>query len=183
MNFRNLAIPGCVLVEPVTHTDARGSFTKTYHAGEFVRSGLHIDFREEFVSVSHKNVLRGMHFQLPPSDHDKMVCCLKGTVLDGFVDLRKGSPAFGKSQTVTLSGENVAILFLPSGIAHGFYTLTDQAIMLYKTSSVHDPDKDAGIHWKSCGIDWPTTSPIVSLRDQGFPALDAFNSPFCFKGK
>jgi len=183
MNLKELDIPGCYLIEPVTYFDARGSFTKVFHVEEYLKFKLDFDFKEEYVSISHKNVLRGMHFQLPPSDHDKIVYCLKGTVLDGLVDLRKGSPAYGKSQTVTLTGEGIKVLFLPKGLAHGFYALTDETIMIYKTSSVYDPENDTGIHWKTCGIKWPATSPILSDRDQGFPDLDKFDSPFSYQEK
>lgn len=178
MNFTKLDITGCCLLEPVVHQDDRGDFFKTFHFDAFHRHDIDFDFKEEFVSVSKKGVLRGMHFQIPPSDHDKIVYCIRGTVIDGFVDLRKDSPSYKKSQTVQLTGENKSILFLPRGIAHGFFTISDEAVMIYKTSSVHNQDRDLGIHWRSCGIDWPTNSPILSERDQQFPDLESFESPF-----
>lgn len=181
MKFSELDIPGCYLIDPFYQEDARGCFMKTFHSGEFQRHGLPLSLKEEFISISRKNVLRGMHFQIPPEDQDKLIYCLNGTVLDGFVDLRRGSPAYKKSQTITLSGRNRKILFLPRGIAHGFFTLSDEATMVYKTSSLHHPRFDTGISWRSCGIQWPSQHPVLSDRDKGFPDLNAFNSPFRYE--
>lgn len=182
MNVTELDIAGCYLIEPLIHEDNRGCFVKTFHSGEYLRHNIGFNCKEEFISISHKGVLRGMHFQLPPAEHDKIVYCLQGTVLDGFVDLRKGSPSYQKSQTIQLTGMDKQILFLPKGIAHGFYATSDEAVMIYKTSSVHNPEQDSGIHWRTCGIEWPTTNaPIVSDRDQQLTDLEFFDSPFSYQ--
>ncbi len=170
--------PGTHLLLPKVFVDARGDFVKTFHAGAFAELG--IDFRpvEEFFSTSHKNVLRGMHFQLPPHDHAKLVYCVRGSVLDVLLDLRKSSPTYGRVASAELSRENHHQFFIPSGVAHGFLALEDDSVMVYKTSTVHAPAHDAGIHWQSIGFDWGVTVPIVSPRDQAFPTFSAFNNPF-----
>lgn len=180
MRFTALDITGCVLVEPLILDDNRGSFAKTYQSSVYLKHHIDFQIHEEFLSISHKNVLRGMHFQLPPFEHDKLVCCLAGTVIDGFVDLRRGSPTYKHSQIVKLTGKGKENLFLPKGVAHGFYTLSDSAVMLYRTSSEHDPRYDSGVHWQTCGINWPISNPILSERDQRFPELECFESPFYF---
>jgi len=178
MEFVELSLPGCFEIRHRVLRDERGSFVKTFHEELFQQQGLKTDFREEYYSRSVKNVLRGMHFQIPPHDHDKLVYCLEGAVLDAFVDLRKSSPEFGCHQVLELSEERSNALYLPSGIAHGFYTVSTQATLVYKTTSVHAAASDSGILWNSCGIDWPVADPIVSDRDQGFPPFDSFDSPF-----
>ncbi len=181
MEFSELKIPGCYIITPLCHEDTRGRFFKTYHDPYYKAHGLPSSFKEEFVSISQRNVLRGMHFQLPPAAQNKLVYCLKGSVLDGFVDLRKGSPTYKQNLTVTLSSKNQKILFLPKGMAHGFFTLSREAIMVYKTSTVHSPQYDTGISWQRCGIDWPSENPILSDRDRTFPDLNSFESPFNYK--
>lgn len=178
MKITELQISGCFLIEAAKFTDARGSFVKTYHQRIFEENGIHMHFAEEFYSVSKKNVLRGMHFQLPPSAHDKLVYCLNGSVLDVFLDIRNDSPTFGKSLGLELSGKNGRTLFLPQGIAHGFLSLEDESVMVYKTSTVHDPIKDCGIRWNSFNYSWPVSEPIISDRDTKHAAFSEFNSPF-----
>lgn len=181
MKFTELKFPGCYLIEPFCHKDKRGEFIKTFHNIDYNSHGLELSVKEEFISVSKKEVLRGMHFQLPPAAQNKLVYCLKGEVLDGFIDLRIGSPTYKRCLTVNLSDSNRNILFLPEGIAHGFLTLSHEAVMIYKTSTVHYPEYDAGIFWKGCGIDWPTENPTLSERDECFPVLNEFESPFSYE--
>lgn len=183
MKFTELALPGCFSIEPFCHRDARGIFLKTFQDHEYNEHGLDFWFREEFISVSHKKVLRGMHFQVPPAAHDKIVCCLKGEVFDAFVDLRQGSPTYRQSLALNLSERTHRILYLPAGIAHGFLTLSREAIMVYKTSTMHDPVCDTGIFWRGCGIEWPIDDPILSDRDRCFPRLNDFTSPFYYDPK
>ncbi len=178
MKITELQFPGCFLIESPKFVDKRGEFVKTYHQAIFQDNGITTHFAEEFYSVSKKNVLRGMHFQLPPSDHEKLVFCLNGAVLDVFLDLRKDSPAYGQSMGVELSGNNTRTLFLPKGIAHGFLSLEDNSVMVYKTSTVHDPLKDCGIRWDSFGYAWPVEEPIISERDTKHFIFSNFKSPF-----
>ena len=171
-------IPGCVLIRPRVFVDARGRLVKTFHADFFAELGLQTDFREEYYSVSHEGVLRGLHFQLPPHDHVKCVTCLQGSLFDVVVDLRTQSPTFKQHYTVTLDDADCALLYIPPGLAHGFYTLSESAIFLNRTTTVYDADTDTGIRWDSCGIDWPDTAPILSDKDREMIALDEFTSPF-----
>lgn len=171
-------LPGLQIIRPKIFQDARGSFVKTFHAGQFRELGLDFQPREEFFSTSAKNVLRGMHFQLPPAAHAKLVYCIAGRVLDVVLDLRKSSPTFGKTCARELNAANREMFFIPVGFAHGFLALEDNATMIYQTSTVHSPAHDAGIVWNSFGFDWPVKNPVLSERDQKFPALREFNSPF-----
>ena len=171
---------GLVSLEPKVFTDQRGVFVKTYHDQAFRELGLAFEAKEEFFSTSHKGVLRGMHFQLPPADHAKLVYCVTGAVLDVVLDLRSGSPTCGQFHAEELSEANRRMVYIPTGFAHGFLALTEGALMVYKTSTTHAPACDAGIRWDSFGFSWPLggTAPILSQRDAGFPALADFKSPF-----
>ena len=165
-------------LQPIVRGDSRGSFVKIFHADTFAELGLAADFKEEFFSTSIKNVLRGMHFQTPPDDHDKVVCCMEGAVKDVVVDLRKNSPTFGKHFMLELSAEKSNMLYIPKGLAHGFLTLSERATMLYNVTTVYSPENDKGILWSSCGIDWQCDAPILSDRDKNHPTLAEFDSPF-----
>lgn len=176
-------IYGCYEIRPHVHKDERGSFIKTFHVPTFESFGLCTEFVEEYYSVSAKNVVRGMHFQLPPHDHEKLIYCTTGVVLDVVVDLRKGSPTYGQYESFKLT-ENIAnMIYIPKGMAHGFCVLSDQSTMHYKVSTIYSPQYDSGIRWDSVGVDWPASNPIISPRDQGFLLLEDFNSPFVFKTK
>lgn len=179
MNFvkKDTLIPGCYEIVSVVRKDDRGFFVKTFHAPEFKALGLKTDFPEEFYSFSRKGVLRGLHFQRPPAAHAKLVCCQAGEVLDAVLDLRKKSPAFGRSFTLKLSPERGNMLYIPAGCAHGFYALK-ASLMLYKTSTVHSPENDAGILWDSAGIKWSCRKPLISARDAAFPGLAGYKTPF-----
>ena len=170
-------LPGCFLLQAKRFEDHRGCFVKTYHEGQCVALGVDLTMREEFYSVSHKKVVRGMHFQLPPHDHDKLVYCVGGAVHDVLLDLRKGS-SYGRAVSADLSGENARLIYIPKGIAHGFLALTDNALMLYKTSTVHMAESDGGVRWDSFGFDWDVDRPIISGRDQQHVAFGDFVSPF-----
>jgi len=172
-------LPGCYLIQNNEFRDNRGSFVKTYHAGTYKEMGIRFDMQEEFFSVSKKNVLRGMHFQVPPHDHNKLVYCSAGLVLDVLLDLRMG-PNYGKALSVELSAENPCAVFIPKGVAHGFLSLSDDSMMVYKTDTVHDPASDRGILWNSFGFIWPTTEvdAIISDRDKSHSEFAVFSSPF-----
>jgi dTDP-4-dehydrorhamnose 3,5-epimerase/CDP-3, 6-dideoxy-D-glycero-D-glycero-4-hexulose-5-epimerase len=165
------------LLQPKRFEDQRGFFVKTYHEDLCKVLGVNLNIREEFYSISRKNVIRGMHFQLPPHEHDKLVYCARGAVLDVLLDLRKG-PNYGLVASAELSGENSHLIFIPKGIAHGFVALTDEALMLYKTSTIHAPEFDGGIFWNSFGFDWGIAGPIISTRDQQHDLFADFESPF-----
>ncbi len=154
---------------------------KVFHEQAFAAQGLETHFTEEYYSVSHKNVIRGMHFQLPPMDHVKMVYCVQGEVMDVVVDLRVGSPTYGQHAVFELSAAQANSIYIPKGMAHGFCARSEQAIMVYKVSTTYSPEHDAGILWDSLGVTWPTTDAILSARDQCFPALAQFESPFRYE--
>lgn len=173
-------IPDCFILKPRVFNDARGSFVKTFQSAEFDRLKLFADFKEEYFSFSRRNVIRGLHFQTPPAEHTKLVCCIQGQVTDVVVDLRVGSPSFKKYVSIELAGHESTAIYIPVGCAHGFISQTDNSLMLYKVSSVHSPENDTGILYSSIGFDWKTDHPIVSSRDQAFVSLDKFQTPFVY---
>jgi len=184
MQFDQEVLPGTWLLSLKRFEDARGSFVKTYARSVFdaelaraSTDGLAFEFREEFYSLSNKDVVRGMHFQRPPHDHVKLVYCAAGAVQDVLLDLRKG-PGYGRSVAVRLDTDIPRLLFIPKGIAHGFVSLCDGSLMVYKTSTEHAPSHDAGVRFDSFGHDWGCETPILSARDQNHPALADFDSPF-----
>ncbi|MGI9860905.1 dTDP-4-dehydrorhamnose 3,5-epimerase [Moorella naiadis] len=174
-------IPGCYEIRPVIFKDERGIFVKTFHQEVFAKNQLATYFAEEYYSFSHHGVLRGLHFQMPPKDHIKLVYCVSGEVIDTVVDLRRGSPTYGKFQIFTLNAEKSNILYIPSGLAHGFYVISENAILVYKTTTVYSPEHDAGILWNSVGIPWPNEKPIISKRDSEFVAFEDFVTPFIYQ--
>ncbi len=175
---KDTPVSGCFELLPKVHKDKRGTFVKIFHAPGFKKLGLEGTFTEEFYSVSSKGVLRGLHFQAPPAAHIKLVCCLEGEVLDAVLDLRKRSRTYGKAFTIKLNAEKSNMLYIPKGCAHGFYSLSANSLMLYRTSTVHSVENDAGILWNSAGIKWPARKPVISPRDAAFPELGDFKSPF-----
>ncbi len=172
------ALEGCYQVRPFFAEDVRGTFVKTFHAERFTALGLPTEWREEYYSSSRKGVIRGMHFQTPPHDHEKLVYCMQGRVLDVVVDLRKGSPTYGRHLAVELDASRGHGLMIPKGMAHGFLALTEEVLMAYKVTTVYAPASDAGIRWDSFGLDWGIDQPIVSARDLAHPAFGDFDSPF-----
>jgi len=184
VQIRETTIPGCFEITPHLFTDERGSFVKTFHHDIFRQHGLETDWREEYYSVSHRGVLRGLHFQLPPHNHAKLVYCTSGRVLDAVLDLRIDSPTYLRHLLLELDSERAHMLYLPKGVAHGFYTLSDSATMMYKVSSVYAPECDAGVLWGSAGIPWPDRQPTVSQRDSSLPALADFaDNPFRYRSE
>lgn len=182
MRIEPLSIPGCFEIFTSPRLDERGRFAKVFHHDEFERLGLETELREQYFTESFRGVLRGLHFQIPPSDHAKLVCCVQGEVVDAMVDLRRGSPTYCQHVVRELSGELANALYIPRGVAHGFLVSGERATMLYSVTSVHRPEHDRGIHWNSAGIAWPELPSLVSPRDQTHPPLSEFDSPFCWKG-
>ena len=172
------SLEGCFEIQPIVRGDIRGSFVKTFHENSFAELGLETDFKEQYYSTSIKNVLRGMHFQTPPADHVKLVYCILGKVMDVVVDLRKKSSTYGKHQIFYLDSEKGNMAYIPKGLAHGFLTLSEKAVMLYNVTTVYSPENDSGILWNSCGIDWKCDAPILSERDKKHLTLENFDSPF-----
>ena len=153
MQLEQEILPGVLRLRLRTHEDRRGSFVKTYVASAYAALGIPLDVGEEFYSVSGKNVVRGMHFQLPPHHHMKIVYCPVGAARDVLLDLRAG-PGYGRSVEILMSAKDPAVLVIPPGIAHGFLSLEEDTLMVYKTSTEYCPAADSGIHWDSFGHDW-----------------------------
>jgi dTDP-4-dehydrorhamnose 3,5-epimerase len=173
-------VPGCFEIRPAVVNDLRGRFVKVFHEGAFSELGLETGFVEEYYSVSRRNVLRGMHFQRPPRDHVKLVYCVEGAVLDVALDLRRGSPAYGRCAAFNLSADGAGMVYLPRGLAHGFLVLSERATMVYMVTSTHSPAHDDGVLWNSIGVRWPVEDPVVSERDRRFIRLADFESPFAY---
>jgi len=176
-------ISGCLEIVLNKFEDNRGLFVKTFHQEIFDKTKLTHRFEEEYYSVSHNNVLRGMHFQLPPHEVTKLVYCVLGEVMDVVIDLRANSPTYGKFAQLTLSSKKANMLYIPPGLGHGFYTLSKEAILCYKVSKLYSQEHDTGILWSSAGIPWLSTNPTISKRDSEFPTLAEFTTPFVYKAE
>jgi dTDP-4-dehydrorhamnose 3,5-epimerase len=168
------------LFRPFVADDLRGKFVKTFHNKQLSEYNIHLDLKEEFYSISNQGVLRGMHFQVPPHDHNKFIYCTSGAVLDVILDLRKNSKTFGKAISLELSAQNYYCLFVPRGYAHGFLSLEDNTCLVYKTDCEYEPNSDIGLLWNSFDFIWPQYDFdfIVSDRDKSHVKFIDFESPF-----
>ena len=179
-DMNSTCIPGVKVIRSRIHEDVRGRFVKVFHRDAFHSVGLQAEYAESFYSVSRRHVIRGLHFQIPPMAHAKLVSCVQGRIQDAVVDLRRGSPTYGQYAVTELSAETGNVLYIPHGIAHGFCTLSETAVVVYHVSSLYSPEHDRGVRWDSADIPWAVNSPIMSDRDQSFPPLTAFVSPFAY---
>jgi dTDP-4-dehydrorhamnose 3,5-epimerase len=184
MEVRPTAVDGCHELRLDPRPDRRGEFLKLFQATTFADRGLVFDVRELFWSRSHLHVVRGLHFQVPPADVAKLVCCLDGAALDVVVDLRVGSPTYRAHCVVPLSAATANAVFVPEGCAHGFLVTEGDALVLYAQSGEWDGEREGGILWSSAGVDWGVDPDlvVVSDRDAEFPRLDDFVSPFVAPG-
>ncbi len=184
MNFVQTAISGVVIIEPKVFGDDRGYFFESFNQNRFEESIGKISFVQDNESRSVRGVLRGLHFQRPPFDQAKLVRCVEGVVLDVVVDIRAGSPTYGKHVAVELSANNKRQLFIPRGFAHGFVVLSETAIFQYKVDNWYSPENDGGILWndETLGIDWKIESHEVQLsgKDKIQPLLKDLNNPFVY---
>jgi len=181
------AVPEVLLIEPVKHGDERGFFSETYNAKVLADAGFSGAFVQDNHSRSPKRgTVRGLHFQAPPHAQDKLLRVTRGAILDVAVDIRRGSPTYGRAVAVELSAENWRQLLVPRGFAHGFQTLTDDCDVLYKVSDYYAPDSEAGVLWcdPDLGIDWPlgAADAFINARDAAWPRLKDFDSPFTYAG-
>lgn len=168
--------------------DNRGWFSETYRIDKILEHTQNEEFIQDNQSLTFNiGTIRGLHFQVPPHQQAKLVRCLSGSIFDVAVDIRCGSPTFGKWIGLELSSENAKQLYIPAGFAHGFMTLEPNSAVLYKVSKYYAPECDRGIAWndKDIGIDWPIqkNKPDLSLKDSKFPFLKDFVSPFVYIGK
>ena len=166
-------LPGCLLIEPRVFGDARGCFYESWNQQTWREAGLDLSFVQSNVSTSQRGVLRGLHFQWP-HPQGKLVSVLEGEVYDVAVDIRRGSPHFGRWTAAILSAENRRQLWVPEGFAHGFVTLSERATFTYLCTDVYDRDADAGIRWNDArfAIDWPVAEPLLSGKDAVAPFLE-----------
>lgn len=172
-DFKILDINGLVLIEPRVFFDERGFFMESYKESDFRKCGIDSVFTQDNHSLSKKNVIRGLHYQLNPKAQGKLVRVIRGAVLDVAVDIRKNSPTYKKWVAVELSDENNVMIFIPPGFAHGFAALTDNAHLVYKCTAEYDQKLDAGIRWDDpdLGVSWTVSNPIVSVKDRVLPFL------------
>lgn len=182
MKVTRLAIPDVVLIEPKVFGDERGFFFESFNQQKFnAATGLSVDFVQDNHSKSAKNVLRGLHYQLPPKAQGKLVRVIAGEVFDVAVDIRHSSPTFGKWVAEILTAENKRQLWIPPGFAHGFLVLSDSAEFLYKTTDYYEPGLERCILWNDplIGIDWPSSfkeGPLLSAKDINGSLFAAYRS-------
>ncbi|MDR3269381.1 MAG: dTDP-4-dehydrorhamnose 3,5-epimerase [Tannerella sp.] len=177
MKYIETDIPGVWIMEPVVHSDARGYFMETYKQADFEENIGKVHFIQENESCSSEGVIRGLHYQLAPRSQAKLVRVILGAVLDVAVDIRRGSPTFGKSVSVELSAENKRQLFIPRGFAHGFRVMSRETIFVYKVDHPYAPACERGIRFDdpSIGIDWKIAADeaiTVSEKDARLPLLN-----------
>jgi len=182
MNVIKTDIEGVVVIEPRVFDDARGYFFESYSKRRFDEAVRPIEFVQDNESMSTRGVIRGLHFQRPPFSQSKLVRCVRGAVLDVVVDIRRGSPTYGRHVAVELTGENRRQLFVPRGFAHGFAVLSDEAVFQYKCDNYYHPESEGGISIadRSFGIDWriDPAEAILSEKDLRNPMFSDFESPF-----
>lgn len=188
MRLIETGLPGLVLLEPRIFRDERGFFLESYNRETFARLGIGCEFvQDNHARSTQAGVLRGLHFQLPPTAQAKLVWVTRGSVLDVAVDLRVGSPTYAQHYAVELSADNFLRLFLPKGFAHAYLTLAPDTEFQYKVDAPYAPACDAGIRWNDpdLGISWPGLDkgqgPVLSGKDEVLPLLKDFQSPFVYE--
>ena len=172
MKVSPTALPGVLLVEPAVHADRRGDFMETFHARRYAEHGMPGPFVQDNQSTSAADVLRGLHFQ-EPNAQAKLISVIAGEVFDVAVDVRVGSPTFGRWVGAPLSGDNRRQLYIPEGFAHGFCVTRAPAVLAYKCTALYDPAAETTIAWNDpdLAIDWPVAHPVVSDRDNAAARL------------
>jgi dTDP-4-dehydrorhamnose 3,5-epimerase len=186
MPFKTTDIPGLMIFEPAVYKDERGWFYESYNEQTFQKQGLDIRFVQDNQSFSWRGVIRGLHYQLEPHAQTKLVRVLEGTVLDVAVDIRKGSPTFGKYLAIELSAENRLQLLIPRGFAHGFSVLSETAQLAYKCDGLYSKESESGIRFDDpqLAIDWkvPAGKTVVSAKDLELPLFAQCRNNFEYHG-
>nr|MCR5289087.1 dTDP-4-dehydrorhamnose 3,5-epimerase [Treponema sp.] len=177
----NTDFDGLKLIETKHFIDDRGYFHKFFSKDEFCNAGLAVDFCEDYYSINKKNVIRGMHFQISPYDHEKLVYVTSGSIIDVCLDIRKKSKTYGKYFSIELKCDKPFAIYIPKGFAHGFVSLENNTCVHYLQTSCYNKDCDCGIKYDSFGFNWGISTPIVSERDLQHPKLKDFESPFTGK--
>lgn len=180
MEVKTTPIQGLLVIQPKVFTDARGYFLESYSEKIFKQHGIDAHFVQDNQSLSQKDALRGLHFQAPPYEQGKLVRVIKGAVLDVVVDIRKNSPTYGQHFSLELSEKNFLMLWVPPGFAHGFATLENDTIFVYKCTNLYHKESEGGINWNDpdLKINWGVSSPIVSDKDRELGLLKNLRSPF-----
>ncbi len=186
--FEHLHIDGLVLVRPRIFRDDRGFFMETYKQSDFERAGIDVQFVQDNHSRSTRGVLRGLHYQLNPKAQGKLVRCVRGAIFDVAVDIRRGSPTFGRWMGVELAEENGHMLWIPPGFAHGFLVLTDVAEVVYKVSGAeYSPEQERTIVWndREISVEWPLEDEeiVLSDKDSVAPGLEEAETNFTFQNQ
>ncbi|MFZ4799058.1 MAG: dTDP-4-dehydrorhamnose 3,5-epimerase [Bacteroidia bacterium] len=180
MKIITTPIEGLLIIEPQVFTDPRGYFYESYNKEKFVAAGINLEFVQDNQSLSQKGIVRGLHFQAPPFAQGKLVRVIQGSVMDVAVDIRKNSPTYGQHFSIVLSAENRTMFFIPPGFAHGFETLEDNTIFLYKCTDVYNKESEGGLLWNDAelGIKWQCNDPLISDKDKILPNLKDLVSPY-----
>jgi len=185
MDFIATGFPGLMIIKPDIFSDQRGYFFESFNEKKLSEGGIAGRFVQDNQSKSAYGVIRGLHYQLEPYAQSKLVRVLSGTIRDIVVDIRKGSPTFGKAYSIELSCENKLQIFVPKGFAHGFSVLSETTVVLYKTDNYYAPDAERGIHYndKLLSIDWgiKKSEEIVAARDNAFPGFSEAEMNFTFE--
>ncbi len=180
--FTPCSIPDLVLIKPRVFDDGRGFFLELYKHSDFASAGIREHLVQDNYSRSAKGVLRGLHYQKNPKAQGKLVMCIQGSIFDVAVDIRKGSPHYGKWVGVELSEGNKRLFYVPTGFAHGFQVMSDAAEVLYKCTEEYSPANDRGIIWSDpdIGIAWPVNDPLLSDKDKIHPFLKNADNNFVY---
>ena len=186
MPFKNTDIPGLLIFEPAVYRDERGYFFEAYNEQVFLKQGLDMRFVQDNQSFSYYGVIRGLHYQLPPFAQSKLIRVVEGRVIDVAVDIRKGSPTFGKHLAIEISAENKLQLLIPRGFAHGFSVLSETAQLQYKCDGFYSKESEGGIRYddEQLNIDWgiPDGKAIVSGKDLELPSFAQCRNSFQYQG-
>lgn len=182
-NFKRLEIPDVILVEARAFPDERGFFMESFKESAFAENGIKTKFVQDNYSHSIKGVLRGLHYQKDPKAQAKLVMAITGEIFDIAVDVRKGSPTYGKWVSEILSEQNHKLLYVPKGFAHGFIALSNEADVVYKVDAEYSPEHERGILWNDpdVGIKWPIEKPIMIKKDLELPILKNADNNFVYK--
>jgi dTDP-4-dehydrorhamnose 3,5-epimerase len=180
MDTLTTRIEGLLIIKPDVFADSRGYFFESYNLNKFLEAGMDVRFLQDNESKSKKGVLRGLHFQAPPFDQGKLVRVIQGSVLDVAVDIRKGSPTYGKYESIVLTGQNKWMFWVPPGFAHGFITLEEDTVFFYKCTNVYNKASEGSIVWNDpdLGIDWGIKEPSLAEKDRLAPGFRDMVSPF-----
>ena len=177
MVIEETKISGLLVIHSKQLMDDRGGFIKIFNNEVFEKNKIKFKIKESYYTVSQKDVIRGMHFQIPPHEHEKLVYVSNGKIIDVILDIRKSSATYGKFLSYELTDNNI-FLFIPKGCAHGFRANENNTIVTYLQSSCYEPSYDRGIKFNSFGFEWDVKNPIISRRDMRFPEFKIYKTPF-----